>query len=48
MRVDKREFAWVFSELSCPRANEKTSCMKIEEIGQARVCMRVFIGLSTG
>ena len=38
MRVEKREFAWEFSQLSCPGQTR----MRVDESWEARVCMRVF------
>ena len=31
MRVDKREFAWEFHQLSCPWSNENKSCMRVNK-----------------
>jgi hypothetical protein len=45
MRVEKREFAWKFSQLSCPgqtRTRVAWELMRVDEICEARVCMRVF------
>ena len=38
MRVEKREFVWEFSQLSCLGQNR----MRVDESWEARVCMRVF------
>ena len=38
MRVEKREFVWEFSQLSCPGQTR----MRVDESWQARICMRVF------
>ena len=38
-RADKREFLREFFQLSSPG---QTSCMRVDESRQARVCMRVF------
>ena len=38
MRVEKREFVWEFSQLSCPGQTR----MRVDESWEARVCMRVF------
>jgi hypothetical protein len=46
MRVDKREFAWEFSQLTLvSRSNENKSYMRVDESWEARVCMRVFLTL---
>ena len=43
MSVDKREFAWEFSQLSCPgQTGENKSCMTVDESWQASVYKRVF------
>ena len=39
MRVEKWEFVWEFSQLSCPGQTR----MKVDESWEARVCMRVFL-----
>ena len=38
MRVEKREFVWEFSQVSCPGQTR----MRVDESWEARVCMRVF------
>ena len=38
MRVEKREFAWEFSQLSCPGQTR----MRVDKSWEARVCIRVF------
>jgi hypothetical protein len=42
MRVEKREFASGFSQLSCPCQTRTRVCMRVDESWEARVCMRVF------
>jgi hypothetical protein len=45
MRVEKREFAWEFSQLSCPgqtRTRVARELMRVDESWEVRVCMRVF------
>ena len=39
MRVEKREFVWEFSQLSCPGQTR----MRVDESWEAKVCMRVFL-----
>ena len=39
MRVEKQEFVWEFSQLSCPGQTR----MSFDESWEARVCMRVFL-----
>ena len=39
MRVEKREFVWEFSQLSCPGQTR----MRVDESWEVRVCMRVFL-----
>jgi hypothetical protein len=41
MRVEKREFPWGFSQLSCP-GQTRTRVMRVDDNWEARVCMRVF------
>ena len=41
MRVDRREFVWVFSTLMS-WSNENKSYIRVDESWQARVCVRVF------
>jgi hypothetical protein len=45
MRVEKREFAWEFSQISCPgqtRTRVAWELVKVDESWEARVCTRVF------
>ena len=43
MRVEKREFVWEFSQLSCPGQTR----MRDDESWKARVCIRVFLTITS-